>query len=148
MNLRAQAIERLCNYELMCVAVKNLQEQIRWLKLQQEGIHGVRTDRVVVQSQPGGREERLLEHIEQRQKLEIALKNTRRWLQITERAIKALSNEEQMILRSFYMQRSSQTMNELCQRLKLEKSSIYRKRDRALEKLVLVLYGVQTGKEE
>jgi hypothetical protein len=45
MNLRAQVIERLCNYEIMCVAVKNLQDQIYWLKLQQEGIP-VENDRV------------------------------------------------------------------------------------------------------
>ena len=148
MNLRAQVVERLCNYELMDVAVKNLQEQIRWLKLNQEGIHAVRTDRVAVRNQPGRGEERLLENIEQRQKLEIALENTKRWLQITDRALKALGGEEQMILQKLYIHKSSGALSELCQTLGIEKSSIYRKRDKALEKLALALYGAppeQTG---
>ena len=146
MNLRAQVVERLSNYELMGVAVKNLQEQIRWLKLHQEGIHAVRTDRVAVKSQPGRSEERLLENIEQRQKLEIALKNTQRWLQITCRALKALNKDEQLILQKLYIHKSPGALNELCQMLEMEKSSIYRKRDKALDKLVLALYGVDNRK--
>ena len=141
MNLRAQVVERLCNYELMDVAVKNLQEQIRWLKLNQEGIHAVRTDRVAVRNQPGRGEERLLENIEQRQKLENALENTKRWLQITDRAMTALSKEEQLILRKLYIHKTPGALNELCQRFEMEKSSVYRKRDRALDKLELALYG-------
>jgi len=144
MNLRAQVIERLCNYEIMSVAVKNLQDQILWLKLQQEGIHAVRTDRVAVQGQQGGREDRLMDAIEQRRKLEVALENTRRWMQITDRALQTLSKEEQMILRKFYIRRESGGVNQLCQQLQVEKSSIYRKRDKALEKLMLALYGVDT----
>lgn len=147
MNLRAQVVERLCNYEIMCVAVKNLQEQIQWLKLHQEGLHAVRTDRVVVQCQSDRAEERLLEDIEQRRKLEIALENTRRWLQITDRALQTLSKEEQLILRKLYICKTAGAISALCQRLQLEKSSIYRKRDRALDKLVLALYGVDSGKQ-
>lgn len=147
MNLRAQVVERLCNYEIMCVAVKNLQEQIQWLKLHQEGLHAVRTDRVVVQCQSDRAEERLLEDIEQRRKLEIALENTRRWLQITDRALQTLSKEEQLILRKLYICKTAGAISVLCQRLQLEKSSIYRKRDRALDKLVLALYGVDSGKQ-
>ena len=143
MDLRAQAVERLCSYEIMCVAVKNLQDQIRWLKLHQEGIHAVRTDRVVVQCQPERKEEWLLEDIEQRQKLEIALENTRRWLKITDRALQALSKEEQLILRKLYIRKTPGAVTDLCQRLQMEKSSIYRKRDRALDKLVQALYGAQ-----
>ena len=144
MNLRAQVVERLCSYELMCVAVKNLQDQIRWLKVHQEGIHTVRTDRVVVKFQPDRADERLVENLEQRRKLEIALENTRRWLQITDRALQMLSNEERIILQKLYIRKTAGALNELCQQLEMEKSSIYRKRDKALEKLVLALYGVDS----
>ncbi len=146
MNPRAQVVERLCSYELMCVAVKNLQEQIRWLKLHQEGLHAVRTDRVVVKCQPDRTEDRLLDNIEQRRKMEIALENTRRWLRITDRALQMLSKEERRILQKLYIRKTAGAVNELCQQLEMEKSSIYRKRDRALDKLALALYGVDSEK--
>ena len=142
MNLREQVVERLCNYEIMCVAVKNLQEQICYLKQQQEGIHAVRTDRVVVKYHQERSEDRLLENIEQRQKLEIALKNTRQWLQIVDRALQALSKDEQMILQICYIHKTPRAVVELCRLLQMEKSSVYRKRDKALDRLALALYGV------
>ena len=144
MNLRAQVIERLCNYEIMCVAVKNLQDQIYWLKLQQEGIHAVRTDRVAVRCQPDRTEERLLDNIEQRQKMEMALENTRRWLQITDRALQTLSNKERLLLQELYIHKTPGAVTKLCQRFQMEKSSVDRNRDKALDRLALALYGINT----
>ncbi len=142
MNLRAQVVERLCNYEIMCVAVKNLQDQICWLKLQQEGVHAVRTDRVAVRCQPDRTEEKVLDSIVQRQKMEMALENTRRWLRITDRALQTLSKEERLLLQKLYIHRMPGAVAELCQRLQMEKSSVYRKRDKALDRLALALYGI------
>ena len=146
MDRRALALDRLRSYNTMCVAAENLRGQIKLLKLHQERLHAVRTDRVVVCGQADGREDKLLDNILHRQELEASLESTLQWIHITQRALGVLENEELMILRKLYIQERPGTIAQLCQLLMVEKSSIYRKRDKALEKFTMALFGAESKK--
>lgn len=145
MDRKKAAVERLRNYDAMGIAVENLQTQIRLLRLRQESIPGVRTDRVVRggTAEPGAW---LVDSIANLQELEAALEQTMLWRLVTDRALAALEPEERAILRVLYIKKSPGAVDRLCQLLEAEKSTVYRRRDKALDKLVLALYGVDNDR--
>jgi len=53
----------------------------------------------------------------------------------------ALTREDQAILYSMYVQPQKGAVNKLCEQLGVEQSSVYRKRDGALYRFTLALYG-------
>lgn len=57
------------------------------------------------------------------------------------KALAVLNPEEQCIVRNFYMDVSGKNAEDLCEELNLERSSLYRKKQRALEKVAIALYG-------
>ena len=65
-----------------------------------------------------------------------------RWLKITDGALAALTPEEKLILHRLYICPEKGSLDKLCQGLQVEKSSIYRKRDKALQKFTYALYGI------
>jgi len=55
-----------------------------------------------------------------------------------------LSEQEQFVLSRFYMDDESRqvdTVGEICERFHIERTSAYKKKDRALSRLTLLLYG-------
>lgn len=140
MECKKAAIARLREYESMCVAAENLRLQIRLLRQKQSDISGLPTDRVVVST--GGRGDWLVENIAHLQQMEASLERTRQWLHITDAVLGALEPQEQMLLRMFYIRKQPKTLEKLCQLLEVEKSTVYRRRDKALQKFVQNLYGL------
>lgn len=56
----------------------------------------------------------------------------------------ALSEDEQFVLNCFYMSdesRQADSVCEICERFHIERTSAYKKKDRALARLTLLLYG-------
>lgn len=59
-------------------------------------------------------------------------------------AWKILSEQEQFVLSRFYMDDESKqvdSVGEICERFHIERTSAYKKKDRALSRLTLLLYG-------
>ena len=142
MDCKKAAVARLREYENMCLAAENLRLQIRLLRQKQADISGLPTDRVVVCAGNYGRGDWLVENIAHLQQMETSLERTRQWLRITDGALAALDSEEQMLLRMFYIRKQPGTLEKLCQLLEVEKSTVYRRRDKALQKFMQSLYGV------
>ena len=83
----------------------------------------------------------MLNNIVKRQELQWSLDQARLWMQNVTEALDALEPEEKGILRQLYISPEVGAMEQLCDKLCLEKSSIYRKRDSALRKFTLAMYG-------
>lgn len=147
MNWREEALIKLRGYERMRVAEGNLKIEIRRLKLEERRISTPRTDKVAVLQSGSRNEDRLLDCIQRRQSLEEALEQTRCWIRVTDAALATLEKEEQLILRRLYFQGDAGTVSRLCGQLNLEKSSVYRKRDKALQKFTQALYGAAESKK-
>lgn len=141
MDRKAAALERLRDYELMRAAVENLRTQLRLVKLTRESIPGFRPDRVAVTRTPGGIEDRLMEDLLRQQELEKALEQAIMWMMVTDRALGMLEPDELTILRLLYIKKTPGALPRVCQLLGTEKSTIYRKRDKALKKFTMALYG-------
>ena len=140
MKWKAEAVDRLRRYDAMRRAVENIPEEMKRLELLAHSIQGVRADGAAVRG-GGCREDVLIDNLVQRQALQRALEQAKLWLCTTDRALSVLSAEEKRILEKMLIHPERGGALRLCEELDCEQSSIYRKRDRALHKFTIALYG-------
>lgn len=141
MNWRAEATEKLRKYDAMCRAAQNIPEELKRLEMEACALRGKPADATAVRG-GGTREEALINNLLRRQELETALEHAKLWVSATQRALTALTEEERMILQQMVISPQRGGVAQLCEKLCCEHSSVYRKRDRALEKFTIALYGI------
>ena len=142
MNWKAEAKEKLRRYDAMRLATINIPEELERLEIDAQSIRSAKSDNTAVVGGGGNREEALLNNIIHRQELVWTLHQAQKWLQTTDRALTALSNEEKLILHRLYIYPEKGGLERLCKDLGVETSSIYRRRDRALKHFTLAFYGI------
>ena len=144
MNWKAEAVEKLRRYDAMCRARENLPLELRRLEQEYTAIGAGMTDRIGTgNGNVRSREDWMLNNVMARQQLTWSLDQARSWTDLVERALSALSSNEQLILRRLYILPQSGALDQLCEELGMERSSVYRHRDKALSKFTLSLYGAQ-----
>ncbi len=138
MDYRKEAARRLRQYAQARCAVTLLPGQIRALEarlyepgMAQMGQTG-RSTRTREDWQVGALEElRLLKH---------RLEQTTAWVEATDMALATLSDEERQVL-GLYLDPAAGSVDDLCEVLSAERATVYRKRDRALDRFTWALYG-------
>lgn len=143
MNWKTEAAEKLRRYDAMCRATRNLPLELERLERECRGLaegmrFGVGGSRNVRSN-----EDRMINNMMTRKELAWRLEQARYWTDQVKNALSALTPEEEMILRQLYISPQGGGVDGLCRQLALEKSSIYRHRDKALSKFTLSLYGAQ-----
>ena len=73
--------------------------------------------------------------------LEKSLERASRWMEIVDGALEVLEPQEREILQCMYVFPQKGAVDTACDALCVEKSSIYRRRDKALRKFTLAMYG-------
>lgn len=122
--------------------MENIPLELQRLQLNAQSIRGATMDGSRSKGNKRGREDALLDNLVCREELKRSLEQTKLWLETADRGLKALTAEEKLILYSMYICPSIGNLESLCQRLEVEKSSIYRKRDKALARFTLAMYGL------
>lgn len=141
MNWKAEAMEKLRRYDAMRQAQENIPEEIARLAAEASGLRGTKMDDAPVVEGGNRREDLLLSNLVHRQELEYALQQAQCWLRAVNRALAALTPEEKLVLHRFYIYPERGSVDRLCGELGVEQSSVYRKRDKALRKFTIALYG-------
>ena len=142
MNWKAEAKEKLRRYHAMRLATVNIPEELKRLEVDAQSIRSARTDGATVTGGGSKREEAMINNIVERQELERTLEQAHIWLRSTDRALTALSNDEQLLLHRLYIYPQKGGLEQLSKELGVETSSIYRRRDKALKHFTLALYGI------
>ena len=142
MNWKAEAMEKLNRYHAMRQALQNIPEEIKRLEADAHSLRCARPDQVSVQGGTGKREDMLLNSLVYRQELQDQLRRAKSWVKVTDRALAALTPEEKLILHRMYILPERGCIERLTTELGVEQSSIYRKRDRALYRFTVALYGI------
>ena len=143
MDWKNEAIEKLCKFEAMECAVENLREEIKRLELELSAIKGA--DPGQVSRSGGGRsEDRILTNIVKRQELENRLAQTQNWVAQVKRGLEVLEYEQRLILSRCYIHPEKCAVDALCYDLGAEKSTVYRKKDKALLAFTTALYGIES----
>lgn len=127
MNWKTEAIEKLKQYEAMKTAVCAIPEELKRLELA-AGSAGLDKD--------GS-----LSNLVCRRELQGNLEQARLWLAAVERALKLLTAEERQILDRFYIRPQRAAVELLAQELYMDVKTVYRKKDQALRRLTIALYG-------
>lgn len=141
MNWKREVVDKLRRYDLMQHAARNIPEEISRLEINSKGMR--KATACAVPTKGGGNryEEMLINNLVQRQEMRWTLEQIQRWLQVVNRGMEALDPVEKQILERMYIYPESSAQERLCADLGIETSSLYRRRENALRKLTLAMYG-------
>ena len=142
MNWKREAIDKLKNYEAHREALENIPKEIKRLESAYAGIRSAATDGPPVSGGGDTREDSMLSNIIHRDELKRRLKEARLWVSMVDRALAVLDDEERLVLDRFYIHQVKGVIEDLCGRLNVEKATVYRRRDNALRRFTIALYGV------
>lgn len=141
MNWQKAAIEDLKNYEARKISVQNMTEQLQALNQKADGINSVASNPVAVKGGGNVYEMALINNIDLRERVSGNLKLTKVFIERIDRALAMLSDKERIVLQYFYIHRTSTYLDDLCDKLCAEKSTVYRIKDDALFHFTLAMYG-------
>ena len=143
MNWKKISIERLREYEARKESLVLIPEQKEALELSFTAIRSATTDGTPVQGGGGNaRENAIINNIVKRDELTRSQEIARREVEITEKGLALLTDEQQKILYHFYIHRTPGHVERLCEQLCYEKSKIYELKDEALKTFTMAICGV------
>ena len=140
MDWKTEAIKDLKSYPQRKESINNIKARIKILEDKFVSLKGISMEEPV----KGGmshQEERWIENIAERERLEFSLGIAEEMLALTERGLGVLDEKELDVLNGLYIAPSGAGVDFLCDRLHMAKSSLYRIKDEALRKFTLAEYG-------
>jgi hypothetical protein len=141
-NWKYEAIDKLRDYEAKKQALESIPKEIECLEMAFEGIRSSTTDGTPVKGGGGSREDMMLNNIVKRDELKRALEQAQVWVDMVDKGLSMLSEEERTVLDRFFIHHRKGNVNRLCEELFIEQSTAYRWKDQALRKFTISLYGV------
>lgn len=142
MNWKSEAANDLTTYSRKKESLENMREQMATLKYQYTSVKGMPTDTTPVMGGGSRIEDRMLDNIVKRQRTKIAYVTTQKIVTLIERGLAGLSVNERLILERFYIYRTKDCIERLCNELGYEQAQIYRLRNEALYKFTISMYGI------
>ena len=141
MNWKYEAIEKLKQYEAKRQSLTSIPAEIGRLESAMQSIRSATADGNPVSGGGSGRENMMISNIVHRQALEKAEEQAKAWVRVVDGGLAKLSAEERLILDRFYMNPARGNVDRLCEELEIEKTQVYAKKDAALHRFTLALYG-------
>lgn len=142
MDWKTVAIEKLRDYEARKAALENIPLELKRLEAAYTGIRAAQSDASPAAGDSGSRrEDALLSNIVRRDELKRRLREARLWVVQVDKALAVLDDEERLTLELCFVHRVKGAVADLCERLGVEKSAVYRRRDQALRRFTIALYG-------
>ena len=146
MDWKQEAIDKLRNYEARRADMEVILRDLERLEAAYTGIRAARLDGMPRSgSSASNREEDMVGSITRRDDLKRKLTEARLWVEIVEGGLSVLDDEERLALDYCYIHKVKGAINELCERLNVEQATVYRKRDIALRRFTIALYGPLQG---
>ena len=141
MDWKKEAIKELENYNQRAEAVISIEERIKILEEDICSLKGM-SNGVPVMGGGNKQEDRLINNVSERQLLELNLTITKKLLELTQNALSKLEDDEREVLNAFYISAIPNHIQVLCQRLHMEKTFVYKLKDRALRKFTMLMFGI------
>ncbi|MBE6898925.1 MAG: hypothetical protein E7475_07995 [Ruminococcaceae bacterium] len=139
-NWKKEAIEELKRLEDLKESIHHLNERIELIQNQLYNISAVQIGERVGGSGDGD-DVRLSKMVEL-EELKARKLITEKRVQLLQDCLDKLSEEQRLILNRFYIRRTSDYIEELEEVLYKSRTQIYQEKDRALRRLVRLLYGI------
>ena len=142
MNWQSFAVQKLKNYEARKAAAESIPDRIKALELEATAIKAGAGDGMPKAHGDNKTEEQLIGNIAKREELAVNLEIARREIELTEKGLAVLDDEEKRVLYVFFINRPYRHIETLCEELHVEKTKLYGLKDEALKKFTLACYGV------
>lgn len=142
MNWKFEAIEKLKEYTARKNAIMSIPEEIKRLEEDAQRIRAASTDATPVQGGGSAREDMLLSNIVHREELQRRLSDALRWVDIVDAGLAVLSDEDRLVLDRFYIHPMRGNVDRLCDDLAIEKAAVYKRKEKALRRFTVALYGL------
>ena len=142
MNWKFEAIEKLKEYTARKNAITSIPEEIKRLEEDAQRIRAASTDATPVQGGGSTREDMLLSNIVHREELQRRLSDALRWVDIVDAGLAVLSDEDRLVLDRFYIHPMRGNVDRLCDDLAIEKAAVYKRKEKALRRFTVALYGL------
>ena len=141
MDWKQEAADKLMQYEARRQSLENIPAEIRRLELDYTSLRSSTADAVPAHGNGSRREDAMLTNIVRRKELARQLESAKAWVALTDVGLAALDEEDKLVLDRFFVHRRKGACEQLCEELDREKAQVYRRRDRALRRFTLALYG-------
>lgn len=136
-----EAVSRLKAYQAKKLALENIPMEIRQQVLALSSIRSSDPDSAPVRGN-STREDAMLNNMVYRSELEESFLRTRLWVDATDRALGVLNQEERILLERFFIYAEPKAADRLAGDLHMDVKTVYRRKDEALRKFTIALYGM------
>jgi hypothetical protein len=136
-----EAVSRLKAYQAKKLALENIPMEIRQQVLALSSIRSADPDSAPVRGN-ATREDAMLNNMVYRSELEESFLRTRLWVDATDRALGILNQEERILLERFFIYAEPKAADRLAGDLHMDVKTVYRRKDEALRKFTIALYGM------
>lgn len=141
MNWKNEAVEKLKQYIPRKLSLNNIPLEINRLESSMEGIRSTVSDGSLRKGSAGSQDDMYLSNMFHRGELERAMEQAASWVDMVEAALEILSDEERLILERFYMRPEKGAADRLAGDLRIDVKTVYRKKDDALRRFTIAMYG-------
>ena len=139
-----RAVDMLRDRGLQRAACENLPLELKRLELESVAIRCGTMDGVAVKS--GGRQDKMLWNLVQREDLERNLQMAKQYVAFVERGLGALDPQEARTLERVYVLGERDVIEHLREEwAMMEKRSVYKRLDRILYRLAVAMYGMEVS---
>jgi len=137
MDWKLCAEDDLRRYRQMKIGVLNTKDRLRLVSTSLSS----RGD--VFKRKNGKADSEIINAIVEKERLATNIESAERLLAIIDRGLDSLNEEERRLLEKFYMSAAPSKMRRLSEEFGYEPRTLYRKRDRALAKFTIAMYGLE-----
>ena len=143
LDKRSAAVDALKDYKSMKFIIDHTDDEIKNAYEKMSGVSSPQFDGMPRSHNPQAAEERIIKGIEEIDVLKERYRQAMEYMAWFLPAWEELSEDERYVLATFYSDEERQTdsIYDICDRFQIERSSAYNRKNRALGKLVTLLYG-------
>lgn len=143
LDKRSAAVDALKDYKSMKFIIDHTDDEIKNAYEKMSGVSSPQFDGMPHSHNPQAAEERIIKGIEEIDVLKERYRQAIEYMAWFLPAWEELSEDERYVLATFYSDEERQTdsIYDICDRFQIERSSAYNRKNRALGKLVTLLYG-------
>lgn len=141
MDWKTMAIDDLREYNARRQALEVLPMQIMEIEAEMTGIRSSANAAPVRGSGAGSKEDVLISRMVKKEKLQGNLDRAKLWVGFMDKGLAALTEDERHILDRFYINPAKGNVDRLCEELFVEKTALYKRKDAALRRFTVALYG-------
>lgn len=139
MNWKEEAVQRLMDYQVVANSVGCMRKELRRLELEAESLGSTSVFRMGSGHQ--SKDDWKMNNLVRRGELADALQQAALWVDVTDHALGCLAQEDQELLSAMYITGQWGNVAQVAREMGIERSTVYRKRDDALRKFTIAMYG-------